>query len=47
MAFAPLALVFGQVTVENPAVVTKSFPGFWRELEKSGFDLEVQNKVLI
>jgi 3-phosphoshikimate 1-carboxyvinyltransferase len=41
MAFAPLALVFKKVIVENPAVVAKSFPGFWLELEKSGFELSV------
>jgi 3-phosphoshikimate 1-carboxyvinyltransferase len=43
MAFAPLALPFRQVAIENPSVVTKSFPGFWRELEKAGFELTVSD----
>ncbi|WP_262904823.1 3-phosphoshikimate 1-carboxyvinyltransferase [Hymenobacter pini] len=36
MAFAPLALR-GPLTVEDPRVVRKSYPQFWRELEKAGF----------
>ena len=34
MAFAPLALVFDNVSIENPNVVRKSYPNFWEELEK-------------
>lgn len=37
MAFAPLALIFGQVKINNPDVVEKSYPGFWYDLEKAGF----------
>ena len=36
MAFAPLALL-GPLTLEAPQVVRKSYPQFWRELEKLGF----------
>lgn len=36
MAFAPLALL-GPLTIEAPQVVRKSYPQFWRELEKIGF----------
>ena len=36
MAFAPLALL-GLLTIEDPRVVRKSYPQFWRELEKVGF----------
>ncbi|WP_317127460.1 3-phosphoshikimate 1-carboxyvinyltransferase [Hymenobacter metallilatus] len=36
MAFAPLALL-GPLTIEDPKVVRKSYPQFWRELEKVGF----------
>lgn len=32
MAFAPLALLFN-IEVEDPAVVSKSYPHFWRDLE--------------
>ncbi|WP_243635965.1 3-phosphoshikimate 1-carboxyvinyltransferase [Hymenobacter edaphi] len=38
MAFAPLALR-GDVTVETPAVVRKSYPFFWEELRQAGFEL--------
>ena len=39
MAFAPAALVKGKLMVENPAVVSKSYPGFWKDLEKAGFEI--------
>ncbi len=38
MAFAPLGLV-GKVEIEDPEVVRKSYPGFWEELRKVGFEL--------
>ena len=34
MAFAPAILAFPQLTIENPEVVDKSFPGFWTEFDK-------------
>jgi 3-phosphoshikimate 1-carboxyvinyltransferase len=34
MAFAPLALLGNPVLIEDPEVVQKSYPGFWKELEK-------------
>jgi 3-phosphoshikimate 1-carboxyvinyltransferase len=40
MAFAPLALVFGEVIIENPDVVEKSYPHYWDDLKKAGFGLE-------
>ncbi|GAB1417252.1 3-phosphoshikimate 1-carboxyvinyltransferase [Bacteroidales bacterium] len=36
MAFAPLAMVFRQVEIKNPAVVEKSYPHFWEEMAASG-----------
>jgi 3-phosphoshikimate 1-carboxyvinyltransferase len=39
MAFAPLALL-QQIEIENPEVVRKSYPKFWEELRKVGFNLE-------
>ena len=36
MAFAPLAL-FGEIMIENPQVVEKSYPAFWYDLRKLGF----------
>ncbi len=40
MAFAPAALVRPEgITIANPQVVSKSYPGFWEELQKAGFTL--------
>lgn len=36
MAFAPLAML-GEVEIEQPEVVRKSYPDFWRDLERVGF----------
>ncbi len=40
MAFAPLALPFHTVRIEHPEVVSKSFPRFWHELQKLGFEVK-------
>jgi 3-phosphoshikimate 1-carboxyvinyltransferase len=37
MAFAPLAVCLGQISIEDPGVVSKSYPGYWSDLEKAGF----------
>ena len=37
MAFAPLALMVPEVEIEDADVVEKSYPAFWRDLEKVGF----------
>ena len=34
MAFAPAALCYENLTIEHPEVVTKSYPGFWEDLNK-------------
>jgi 3-phosphoshikimate 1-carboxyvinyltransferase len=39
LAFAPMALVLGSLQIENPGIVTKSYPGFWEDLKNSGFIL--------
>ncbi len=39
MAFAPLAIPLGRITIEDPAVVSKSYPGFWKDLETAGFGI--------
>lgn len=41
MAFAPAALTCGRLGISDPMVVTKSYPGFWSDLEKAGFSVEV------
>ena len=32
MAFAPAAFVLGHIDIRNPEVVTKSYPGFWKQV---------------
>jgi len=39
MAFAPLA-VKTEIVIEDAAVVSKSYPDFWRDLKKIGFIIE-------
>jgi 3-phosphoshikimate 1-carboxyvinyltransferase len=36
MSLAPLAIPLETVSVENPDVAKKSYPGYWEELEKTG-----------
>ncbi|WP_345951082.1 3-phosphoshikimate 1-carboxyvinyltransferase [Mucilaginibacter sp. PAMB04274] len=40
MAFAPLALIIPQVEIEDAQVVEKSYPAFWKDFEKAGFDVK-------
>ena len=40
MAFAPTAILLGQIRINNPEVVTKSYPGYWDDLRKAGFTIE-------
>ena len=40
MAFAPLALSLGSVRINNPSVVSKSYPHYWDDLRKAGFTIE-------
>jgi 3-phosphoshikimate 1-carboxyvinyltransferase len=37
MAFSPAALKFPGLIIEDPEVVHKSYPGFWKDLERTGF----------
>ena len=39
MAFAPVALTRGNITINNPEVVSKSYPRFWEDLKKAGFKI--------
>ena len=41
LALAPLALKLGTVTISNPQVVTKSYPGFWQDLQSAGFGVQL------
>ena len=40
MAFAPLALKLGHIDIDDPAVVSKSYPAYWEDLKKAGFVIE-------
>jgi 3-phosphoshikimate 1-carboxyvinyltransferase len=39
MAFAMLSAVYGQITINNIEVVGKSFPGFFQQIKKLGFQI--------
>ncbi len=39
LAFAPMALAGNQIQINDPMVVTKSYPGFWDDLGKVGFTI--------
>jgi 3-phosphoshikimate 1-carboxyvinyltransferase len=43
MAFAPVCLKTGKIRIKDPAVVSKSYPGFWKDLEKAGFKVIVSS----
>ncbi len=37
MAFAPAAMVCGELFIDAPEVVSKSYPGFWDDLKRVGY----------
>lgn len=41
LSFAPYALKSGSIIINNPQVVTKSYPHFWKSLQEAGFEIEV------
>lgn len=45
MAFAPAAIYIPGLTVLDPEVVTKSYPGFWDDLTAAGFELREPGSV--
>jgi len=40
MAFAPLALLINEVEIEEMQVVEKSYPYYWEDLKKAGFEVK-------
>lgn len=40
LAFAPMAMACSGVEIDDPQVVTKSYPGFWDDLKRFGFKIE-------
>jgi 3-phosphoshikimate 1-carboxyvinyltransferase len=41
MAFAPATICHPRLTIAEPQVVTKSYPGYWEDLEKAGVRLQI------
>jgi 3-phosphoshikimate 1-carboxyvinyltransferase len=39
LAFAPAALVYPQIVILDPNVITKSYPCYWEDLKKIGFHI--------
>lgn len=39
LAFTPLALRIGHIRINNPQVVTKSYPHFWDDIRQAGFSV--------
>jgi len=39
MSFAPLCLRFGELQINNIEVVKKSYPDFWKDIQKGGFKI--------
>ena len=39
MCFAPAAMCLGHLRIREPHVVSKSYPGYWEELRKAGFEI--------
>ena len=43
LAFAPFALKQPGLMINNPQVVSKSYPKFWEDLEAAGFEIKINN----
>ncbi len=39
MAFAPAAIKLGEIRINNPEVVSKSYPNYWNDLRTAGFTI--------
>jgi 3-phosphoshikimate 1-carboxyvinyltransferase len=44
LSFAPYATKSGSLIINNPQVVTKSYPHFWKSLVDAGFSIEVKSE---
>ena len=40
MAFAPCCITLGKIRINNPEVVSKSYPKYWEDLSLAGFKIE-------
>ncbi len=46
MAFAPAAARFPEMRIDEPQVVSKSYPGYWDDLQKAGYSLREEETTL-
>ena len=44
MAMAPLAVLSPGLEIEDPEVVGKSYPGFWDDLRRAGYEVNIEEK---
>ena len=44
LSFAPFAMKSDKLIINNPQVVTKSYPHFWKSLRDAGFSVEVKSE---
>lgn len=40
MAFAPAAMLMPEIVIDEPQVVSKSYPGYWEDLKQAGFEVD-------
>lgn len=40
LSFAPLAMKYPEIKINNPLVVTKSYPAFWNDMKQAGFTID-------
>jgi 3-phosphoshikimate 1-carboxyvinyltransferase len=43
LAFAPYVCKQEGLIINNPQVVTKSYPRYWDDLQRAGFGIEVRS----
>lgn len=44
LAFAPACQIYGPVAILDPMVITKSYPNYWEDLKKVGFEVKESQK---
>ncbi len=47
MSFAPLSMLIDTVKINNPGVVRKSYPGFWKDLNNFGISVTIPEGVCV
>jgi len=40
LAFAPAAMVYPEIIINDPDVITKSYPAYWEDLKQVGFKIK-------